>query len=127
MEVSMSEPAALSAAARPPTAKAKAPPIIISLSTSQVMSISPSGSTTPLETTGESPMASATATIPRTRSGISLEPNSGARMKSGPTRASTRMNAATCCSPKREMSSPAVIRRGWGSATRGRSYRTAAG
>ena len=35
----MSEPAALSAAARPPTAKAKAPPISISLSTSQVMSM----------------------------------------------------------------------------------------
>ena len=30
---------------------------------------------TPLETTGESPMASATATIPRTRAGTSLELN----------------------------------------------------
>ena len=79
----MNEPAALSAAARPPTAKAKAPPTSSSLSTSQVMSMTPVGSVTPLETTGESPMASATATIPRTRAGTSFELNIGASTKSG--------------------------------------------
>ena len=96
----MNEPAELRAAARPPTAKAKAPPMSISLSTSQVMSMAPVGSVTPLETTGESPMASATATIPRTRLGTSLELNMGASTKSGLTRASTRMKAVTCCAPK---------------------------
>ncbi len=123
----MNEPAELRAADRPPTAKAKAPPMSISLSTSQVTSMAPVGSVTPLETTGESPMASATATIPRTRLGTSLELNMGANTKSGLTRASTRMKAVTCCAPNCPMRSETVIRSGSGSATRGRSCRTAAG
>ena len=69
------------------------------------MSMAPVGSVTPLATTGESPMASATATIPRTRLGMSLELNMGASTKSGLTRASTRMKADTCCAPNCPMRS----------------------
>ena len=51
----MNEPAALSAAARPPTAKAKAPPTSSSLSTSQVMSMAPVGSVDALGDDGREP------------------------------------------------------------------------
>ena len=53
----------------------------------------------PRTSTGDRPTASATATIPRTRAGMIRLENSGASTNSGPTRASTRMNATSWCSP----------------------------
>src|SRR3954451_5780743 len=63
----------------------------------------------PRPTTGTRPTARPTAMIDRTRPGIILLENSGARMKSGEIRARTRKKAATCCSENRARISLAVI------------------
>src|SRR5689334_9957033 len=64
----------------------------------------------PCLTTGIRPTASPTATTVRTRPGIILLENSGARMNSGDRRARTRKKAATCCSENRARISLAVMR-----------------
>src|SRR4051794_1132249 len=56
-------------------------------------------------TTGTRPTLSATAITARARAGTILLENSGAKMKSGETRATTRKNVATSCSEKRARSS----------------------
>src|SRR6478609_5798906 len=78
----------------------------------------PSGSRSigPCLTTGRIPIVSATAITARARAGIILLEKSGARRKSGETRARTRKNVATSCSENRARSSltstsgPDVIR-----------------
>ena len=60
-----------------------------------------SRSIAPCLTTGIRPIARPSAMIVRTRRGIILLENSGARMNSGVTRHRTRKKAATCCSENR--------------------------
>ena len=60
-----------------------------------------SRSIAPCLTTGIRPIARPSATIVRTRRGIILLENSGAKTNSGVTRHRTRKNAATCCSENR--------------------------
>src|SRR5215217_8843367 len=63
----------------------------------------------PCLTTGIRPTARPTAITVRTRPGIILLENSGARMNSGEILARTRKKAATCCSENRARTSLAVI------------------
>src|SRR3954471_19377908 len=99
MIVSKNEPATVTAAKSAPITKAKASPISISLAASTARSPGPVGRRWPCTRTGVRPMASATAAIPRTRAGISRLLNNGASTNRGLTRASTRMNPTSCCSP----------------------------
>src|SRR3954470_5812765 len=95
----MNEPATETAVNSAPMPKAKASPMSSSLPPSHTRSVGPVGRRWPRTSTGERPMASATAAMERTRAGISLLENIGASTKSGLTRASTRMNPTTVCSP----------------------------
>src|SRR3954451_4733411 len=66
----------------------------------------------PWRTTGVSPMARPTATMPFTRIGIDLLENIGASRNSGEMRPRTRKNAATSSVEKRCRSALGSIRRG---------------
>src|SRR3954462_5702561 len=68
-----------------------------------------SRSIAPCLTTGIRPTARPTAMTERTRPGIILLENSGARMNNGAILASTRKKAETSCSENRARSSLAVI------------------
>src|SRR3954452_15739140 len=108
ISVSSSEPATCRPAnvAASPQANARPPQTSLTIMPPKA---SGSRSIVPCLTTGIRPTARPTAMTERTRPGIILLENSGARMNSGAILARTRKNAATCCSENRARSSLAVI------------------